>query len=66
MIEENLGKCVSLSKGVGGSVLQVFLNSNIALLLILCTLLSLATPFLLEWKRRRVRGGESAGEADNA
>jgi putative tricarboxylic transport membrane protein len=66
MIEENLGKCVSLSKGFDGSVLQVFLHSNIALILILCTLLSLATPFLLERKRRRMRGGESAGEENDA
>ncbi|MDR3175457.1 MAG: tripartite tricarboxylate transporter permease [Desulfovibrio sp.] len=65
MIEENFGKCVSLSKAVDGSILQVFLNSNIAVVLIFCTLLSLVTPFLLEWKRKRARG-ETGGEANDA
>jgi len=53
MIEENLGKCVHLSKASGGSVLTVFFQSPIALLLIALTALSLATPFLLDWKRKR-------------
>ncbi len=53
MIEENLGKCVHLSKASGGSVINVFLESPIAILLIVLTLLSLATPFLLDWKRKR-------------
>lgn len=52
MIEENLGKCVHLSKAMDDSVLQVFLNSPIALVLIALTLLSLLTPFLLGLKRK--------------
>ena len=51
MIEENLGKCVHLSKASGGSILTVFLQSPIALLLVFLTMLSLITPILLEWKR---------------
>jgi len=53
MIEENLGKCVHLSKASDGSVLTVFLESPLALMFIALTLLSLATPFLLEKKRKR-------------
>ena len=53
MIDENFGKCVSLSKATGGSVLQVFWESPIAMILILLTALSFFTPFLLERKRRR-------------
>ena len=53
MIDENFGKCVSLSKATGGSVLQVFWESPIAMLLIFLTVLSFFTPFLLERKRRR-------------
>lgn len=52
MIEENLGKTVSLSRAGSGSVMQVFFESPIALVLIALTLLSLATPFLLDWKRK--------------
>lgn len=52
MIEENLGKCMHLSKASGGSVLQLFWESNIALFLIALTLLSLATPFLLSLRRK--------------
>jgi putative tricarboxylic transport membrane protein len=53
MIEENLGKCVHLSKASGGSIINVFFESPIAVLLMVMTALSLATPFLLEWKRKR-------------
>ena len=59
MIEENFGKCVSLSKASGGSVLQVFWESPIAMVLIGFTLLSLLTPFLLERKRKRMAFCES-------
>ena len=44
MIEENLGKCVHLSKASGGSILTVFLQSPIALLLVFLTMLFLITP----------------------
>lgn len=74
MIEENLGKCVHLSRASGDSVMNVFLESPIALILIALTLLSLATPFLLEWKRKRrnvshdcdtdAPGGEPSGKED--
>lgn len=53
MIEENLGKSVNLSKASGGSVIQVFLESPIALILIGLTLVSLITPFFLEKRRKR-------------
>lgn len=53
MIEENLGKSVNLSKASGGSVIQVFLESPIALILIALTLLSFLTPLLLEKRRKR-------------
>jgi len=55
MIDENFGKCVNLSKAHGDSVLQVFWQSEIALLLMFFTLLSLLTPFFLERKRKRMR-----------
>jgi putative tricarboxylic transport membrane protein len=63
MIEENFGKCASLSKAHGGSMLQVFWQSKIALLLIFLTLLSLLTPFFLEWKRRRMPVSEDPQHA---
>ncbi|MFU2208236.1 tripartite tricarboxylate transporter permease [Solidesulfovibrio sp. C21] len=52
MVEENLGKCVNLAKSEG-SIFQVFFSSPISLLLILLTLLSIATPFLLEMRSKR-------------
>jgi putative tricarboxylic transport membrane protein len=54
MIEENFGKCVSLSKASDGSVLTVFWESNIAMVIIFLTALSLATPLILDWKRKRL------------
>ena len=59
MIEENFGKCVSLSKAHDDSVLQVFWQSNITLLLIFFTILSLLTPFFLDWKRKRMHAREA-------
>ena len=53
MIEENLGRCVHLSKASGGSVINVFFESPIAILLMALTALSLITPFLLDLKRKR-------------
>ncbi len=52
MIEENLGKTEQLSHSSGGSIIGVFLNSPVALILIALTLLSLLTPFLLQLKRK--------------
>ncbi len=69
MIEENYGKCVSLSHASGGSVMQVFMDSPIALALIFFTLLSLVTPFLLERKRKKMafcESPESSTEAPHA
>ena len=60
MIEENLGKCVHLSRAVDGSVITVFLQSPLAVFLIFLTLLSLATPFLLQWRRNKSRAKEAA------
>lgn len=60
MIEENLGKCVHLSKASGGSVINVFFESPIAVLLMALTALSLATPFLLDWKRKRMAARDDA------
>jgi putative tricarboxylic transport membrane protein len=60
MIEENLGKCVHLSKASGGSVIAVFFESPIAVLLMILTALSLATPFLLDWKRKRMGNGDDS------
>jgi putative tricarboxylic transport membrane protein len=54
MIEEGFSRSVSLSRAYDGSVLRVFWDSNIVLVLIFLTMLSLLTPFLLEWKRRRM------------
>lgn len=51
MIEENLGKVMHLSQASDGSVLAIFLQSPISLILIALTLLSLATPLLLKMKR---------------
>ncbi|MDR1776504.1 MAG: tripartite tricarboxylate transporter permease [Desulfovibrio sp.] len=63
MIEENFGKCVSLSKAPGSSIIQVFLDSPIAVILILLTALSLCTPFLMQWRRQRA-AAEAALPAD--
>ncbi|MDR1856202.1 MAG: tripartite tricarboxylate transporter permease [Desulfovibrio sp.] len=52
MIDENFGKCLNLSNALGGSVLQVFIQSPISLILIALTLLSLATPFLLSRRKQ--------------
>ena len=52
MIEENLGKCEHLSHALGGSILDVFFSSNIAIALMALTALSLATPFLLSKKKK--------------
>jgi putative tricarboxylic transport membrane protein len=54
MIEENLGRCVHLSKASGGSVIAVFFESPIAVLLMVLTALSLLTPLFLDWKRKRM------------
>ncbi len=54
MIEENLGKCVHLAKA-GSSLPGVFFGSPIAIVLIVLTGLSVATPYLLEVKRRRAK-----------
>jgi putative tricarboxylic transport membrane protein len=51
MVEENLGKCVNLAKAEG-SIWQVFFSSPISLLLIVLTLLSILTPFLLELRKK--------------
>ena len=52
MIEENLGKCFHLSKAEG-SLWNVFFSSPISIVLIVLTALSVATPYLLEMKRKR-------------
>jgi putative tricarboxylic transport membrane protein len=63
MIDENFGICVNLSKAHGDSVLQVFWQSNIALLLVFCTVLPLLTPFFLDWKRKRMNASENQQQA---
>ncbi len=57
MIEENLGKCVHLAKAEG-SLWAVFFKSPISLVLIALTALSIATPYILEWKRSRTHDSE--------
>ena len=52
MVEENLGKCVHLSKAEG-SLWAVFFTSPISILLIILTLMSIATPYILEWRNKR-------------
>lgn len=52
MVEENLGKCVHLSKAEG-SLGQVFFQSPISLLLIVLTLLSILTPLFLDHRKKR-------------
>jgi putative tricarboxylic transport membrane protein len=52
MIEENLGKCFHLSKAEG-SLWSVFFSSPISIILIVFTALSVATPYILEMKRKR-------------
>ena len=61
MIEEGFSRSVSLSRAHDDSVLQVFWNSNIALVFIFLTFLSLLTPFFLEWKRKRMATHEPKG-----
>lgn len=53
MIEENLGKCAHLSHAIGGSIIDVFLASPIAVTLMILTALSLATPFILSHRERK-------------
>ena len=51
MIEENLGKCVDLSRSTG-SLTSVFLGSNTAIILIVLTLVSCLTPFILARRKK--------------
>lgn len=54
MIEENLGKTEQLSYAFdGGTILTVFSQSTVAMVLIGLTLLSMVTPFLLRLKRTK-------------
>jgi len=62
MIEENLGKCVSLSKAMDGSVISVFFASNITIGLMVMTGLSFLTPFILSMIKKQ-RAAQSATEA---
>lgn len=61
MIEENLGKCVYLSRASGDSVIQVFLESPVAIVLILLTALSLLTPLILNMKRKMQPSAHGGG-----
>lgn len=62
MIEENLGKCFHLSKALDGSILDVFLSSNIAITLIVLTLLSFLTPFMLNKRKKQQEAELHAAE----
>lgn len=53
MIEENLGKCVNLSSAMGGSVFDVFVASKISVLLIIMTVLSFISPFILSRVKKK-------------
>ena len=55
MIEEGFSRSISLSRAYDGSLLMVFWQSNIVLVLIFLTALSLLTPLMMEWKLRRLR-----------
>lgn len=52
MIEENLGKCLDLSRATG-SLSSVFLSSNTVILLISLTILSCLTPWILARRRAK-------------
>lgn len=72
MIEENLGKTEQLSHSSGGSILKVFLESPISLILIGMTILSLLTPYFLKLKRGKsglpepVHAANTSAKADLA
>jgi putative tricarboxylic transport membrane protein len=67
MIEEGFSRSVSLSRAYDGSVLRVFWESNIVLVLIALTIFSLLTPLFLEWKQKRMaRESESPQPAKEA
>ncbi|PKN07162.1 MAG: hypothetical protein CVU73_12920 [Deltaproteobacteria bacterium HGW-Deltaproteobacteria-8] len=53
MIEENLGKCVDISKSLDGSVFDVFFASNITIILMLMTALSFVTPLIMNKRKKR-------------
>ena len=63
MIEENLGKCVDLSRATDGGLAMVMFEGTISKVLICALLLSLLTPFYLTWRKNRetnVQGGDHA------
>lgn len=66
MIEENLGKCVSLSKSMDGSVVNVFFASNIAIGLMVMTVLSFLTPLILGMikKQRAAQAATASHKGD--
>jgi len=64
MIEEGFSRSVSLSRAYDGSLLRVFLDSNIVLVLIGLTMLSLLTPLIMEWKLRRMKAREKENSHD--
>lgn len=63
MIEENLGKCLDLSRATG-SLTSVFLSSNTVIILISLTILSCLTPWILA--RRRAKSACQANESSQA
>ena len=54
MIEENLGKCVDLSLAHSNGLLGVLLEGNINKILIVALILSLLTPFYINYKKRNM------------
>lgn len=61
MIEENLGKCLDLSRATG-SLTSVFLSSNTVILLISLTVLSCLTPWFLSRRRAKAACQQSEGQ----
>ncbi|MDR0339308.1 MAG: tripartite tricarboxylate transporter permease, partial [Desulfovibrio sp.] len=66
MIEENLGKTEQLSHSLDGSIITVFLNSPVTIVLMLLTGLSLLTPLFLNMKRGRIDRAEALPSAKHS
>lgn len=53
MIEENLGKCVDLANAHSGGLMGVMLDGPISKVLIFALVVSLLTPFYINYKKRK-------------
>ena len=63
MIEENLGKCVDLSRAADGGLWTVMTEGSISRVLIAALALSLSTPFILNMRKRKSAASQGGDHA---